>query len=358
MYEEPKYTYYRNKRIPIWWSYYLPDEINPYQTMDTLTLERGCLADYWHIHSSNKHPNYRGAEACNFVHEMIRNRFGGAFLTSKFHFTGGRQGERSYHEPDHLVYKNARLGDDEKIHIKNARQYYEDVISFVQSVLREISKNHYQSGNNYNAHDFFPYQTDAEIAESIEREKIRKENTKKLQAELEQYILGDTFFIDIFEFKTVRFNASYSTDDGWFNVNFNFKELTTNIAPENGSVRIVINMPDIYYPCSKNKNPNPPTKVMNIPYCLYFYNKPSEDTNTVIITIPGVKISEPVKQKINLACSQAMEEYNREQEYSRGQEYRRGYHFFLDNNIGTLNLFYKENAGKGTWRMGYSYLSC
>lgn len=46
MYENPKYVYYRNKKIPGWWEDYLPKEQNPYKKTDTLTLEIGCLADY------------------------------------------------------------------------------------------------------------------------------------------------------------------------------------------------------------------------------------------------------------------------------------------------------------------------
>lgn len=64
MYEEAKYTYYRKKKIPGWWIDYLPNETNPYKKTDTLTIYTGCLAEYWHIHSSNKHPNPRGVEAC------------------------------------------------------------------------------------------------------------------------------------------------------------------------------------------------------------------------------------------------------------------------------------------------------
>ena len=156
MYKEQGYLIYRNKRIPAWWADYLPEENNPYKDTDTLTLEQGCLSDYWHIHSSNKHPNYRGAEACNFVHDMIYKRFGGVFLTPVYYTWGGRKGEDSYHEPEHLVYKNAYIGEDRKIHIKNAKQYYEDVVNFVQNVLREIAKNHYQSGNSFDAREFFP----------------------------------------------------------------------------------------------------------------------------------------------------------------------------------------------------------
>ena len=45
--ETPKYFMYRNKRIPEWWKWYLPNENNPYKKEDTLTLEKGCLCDYW-----------------------------------------------------------------------------------------------------------------------------------------------------------------------------------------------------------------------------------------------------------------------------------------------------------------------
>ena len=178
MYNEPEYIIYRNKRVPGWWGDYLPEEKNPYQATDTLTLEKGYLSNYWHIHSSNKHPNYKGAEACNFVHDMIYHRFGGAFLSGNYGY-GGRQGERSYHEPQHIVYENAYIGEDGKIHIKNAKQYYEDVVNFVQKVLREIAKNHYQSSYCYGgAEIFFPYATDAEverIQRKVEERKVKTE---------------------------------------------------------------------------------------------------------------------------------------------------------------------------------------
>ena len=72
MNNERTYTYYRNRRVLGWWIDYLPEEKNPYKASDTLTLQKGCLSDYWYIHSSNKHPNHRGVEACNFVHSLIR----------------------------------------------------------------------------------------------------------------------------------------------------------------------------------------------------------------------------------------------------------------------------------------------
>ena len=74
----------------------------------------GCLSDYWHIHSSNKHYNPKGAEACNAVQRMVYERFGGVFLTSPFGTGyGGRQGQILYHVPMHLVHENAYLGDGE-----------------------------------------------------------------------------------------------------------------------------------------------------------------------------------------------------------------------------------------------------
>ena len=94
--DKTNYVMYRNKRIPEWWIDYLPDETNPYSHQDELILEQGCLSNYWHIHSSNKHPNFRGAEACNKVQEMVYLRFGGAFLTSKSYRYGGNQIGRAH----------------------------------------------------------------------------------------------------------------------------------------------------------------------------------------------------------------------------------------------------------------------
>ena len=156
MHKESDYFIYRNRKLPEWWCDYLPDEKKLYKDEETLTLEKGCLANYWHFHSSNKHPNYKGAEACNLVHKMIRERFGGAFLTSDYGLYAGRRGEDIYREPTHLVYEEAYLGEDGKIYIRNAKKYYEDVIVFIQKILREISRNHMPSGNSYDAREFFP----------------------------------------------------------------------------------------------------------------------------------------------------------------------------------------------------------
>ncbi|MBR1477232.1 MAG: hypothetical protein IJ608_04625 [Lachnospiraceae bacterium] len=173
MYDTPKYVYYKNKRIPGWWKDYLPDEGNPYNDKDTLTLTQGCLSDYWHIHSSNKHYNPRGAEACNAVQKMVYEYFGGAFLSDSFRVGfGGHRGQVIYHEPTHLNYKNAYLETRKGIiyiHIKNARLYYDNVCTFVQNVLQMISSNHMQSGNDWDALAFFPSHTDAQI------EKMKKE---------------------------------------------------------------------------------------------------------------------------------------------------------------------------------------
>ena len=142
----PKYVTYRNKRIPSWWEIFLPNEQNPYKSGDTLTLLPGCLSDYWHIHSSNKHYNPKGAEACNAVQRMVYERFGGAFLTSPFRTGyGGHRGQTIYNEPMHLVYENAYLSD-ERIHIKNAS-------------------------------DFFPYETDAQIEKVHQEHQMREEKS-------------------------------------------------------------------------------------------------------------------------------------------------------------------------------------
>lgn len=176
MQQDHRGTIYRGRRIPNWWADYLPDEKNPYREEDTLTLEVGCLSDYWHIHSSNKHPNYNGAKACNYVREMVKERFGGAFVSFAIgvgrYGSGGRQGEVMFHEPEHIVYENAYIGEDEKIHITNAKKYYEDVIRFVQDVLRAVAKNHLQSGMDYEAREFFPYKTDAQMEELKRRRAI------------------------------------------------------------------------------------------------------------------------------------------------------------------------------------------
>ena len=182
MNDNPKYVMYRNKRIPRWWEDYLPEEKNPYKKEDILTLEVGCLSDYWHIHSSNKHPNYKGAEACNAVQEMVYYHFGGAFLSGGGGY-GGQKGQKRYHEPEHLYYENAYL-EDGKIHIKDAWQYYEDVITFVLRVLQTVSSNHMQSGMDYDAKGFFPVglMTDAQVEEAQKANRLRKEKTKLVES--------------------------------------------------------------------------------------------------------------------------------------------------------------------------------
>lgn len=348
MYENPKYVYYRNKKIPGWWEDYLPKEQNPYKKTDTLTLEIGCLANYWHIHSSNKHPNYRGAEACNFVHDMVCKRFGEAFLTSGW-YSGGRKGKKIYHDSNHISYDNAYIGDDQKIHIKNAQKYYEDVIIFVQNVLREISRNHYQSGNDYEARHFFPYATDAEIEQSrIEAEK-RKIRTEKYKEELVEYVKSEDFFISEISFEQVHFNAQYGYDDGWFNVGFSFGKISTNCDETKGKLTIVVDKPRLYGANHNRKNRTMATKILDVPYCIYFRGKNTKDVNPVILTVPKDKVSATVKQKIGEVCNQAMEVYNKEHidiienRCCTPIDRYYPYNIFLDNQIGKLNLIYREN---------------
>ena len=156
------YANYRGKRIPEWWKHYLPEEKNPYNKDDTLTLEKGCLSDFWHIHCSNKDRNYIGVESCNAVQKMIHDEFGGAFLAPANWHWAGHQGQKEYDDDNHLIYRYAHL-DNKHIHIEKAWQYYEDVVSFMLNILQMISSNHIQSGADYYASDFFPYYTDREI---------------------------------------------------------------------------------------------------------------------------------------------------------------------------------------------------
>lgn len=353
MFNESKYVLYRNKRIPGWWEDYLPKEANPYQATDTLTLEKGCLSNYWHIHSSNKHPNYRGAEACNFVHEMIYHRFGGAFL-SGCGVGGGRKGEHSYYEPEHIVYKNAYIGEDGKIHIKNAKQYYEDVVSFVQNVLREIAKNHYQSGWDYEARDFFPFATDGQIEENRKKAKEAAVKAEAYRIQLQEYVTSEKFFLDKFEYESVKFTADYDWDDGWFNVYFVFSGIKCNVDSEIGDIIIVVDVPKMFHGDSKQKNTALAIKELEIPYCLYLRGK---EMSYINVTIPLDKVKENVKTTIQEACTEAMEEYNKEHidmiEYVNCNNVHRyyPYNMFLDNQIGKLKLKYRENAGRETWRM-------
>ena len=354
MYNEPEYIIYRNKSVPGWWIDFLPEEKNPYQATDTLTLEKGYLSNYWHIHSSNKHPNYKGTEACNYVHNMIYKRFGGAFLSGNY-WGGGRQGERSYHEPEHIVYKNAYIGEDGKIHIKDAKQYYEDVIKFVQNVLREIAKNHFQSSYCYgDARIFFPYVTDAE-SERMQREaEERKVKVEAYRIQLEEYVRSDEFVVERFEYEKVKFSACYNWEDGWFNEGFSFKGMKSNVNPDIGELVIMVDVPRLFQGNHNKKNPALATKEKKIPFCFYLRGK---EFHHVLAAVPGEKVSDSIKAAIHEVCNQAMEDYNKEHIdiLDAGSSIlNRDYYpenFFLDNQIGKLKLVYTDDAGKFSWRM-------
>lgn len=161
--EQPKYSRYRGERILTWWLDYLPDEKNPYNKGDKICLELGCLNEYWHTHSSNKHRSYKGVEACNYVQDMIAEEFGQAFLVNKV--WAGHQGEKFYRDRTHVTYKYAQIqmndssfnNDEGYILITDAHQYYEDVIIFIKKVLKNVMKNHFP-GPQYggrNGEDFF-----------------------------------------------------------------------------------------------------------------------------------------------------------------------------------------------------------
>ena len=345
MYETPKYVYYRNKRIPGWWEDYLPDEQNPYQDTDTLTLERGYLADYWHFHSSNKHPNFKGADACNFVHEMIYRRFGGAFLTSN-HYGGGRRGEHSYREPDHIVYENAYIGEDGNIHIENARVYFEDVVVFIQQVLSEISRNRYPSPCGSDARIFFPTHTDAESEAARKKWKEQIQRTEEYKLQLSRYMNGEEFMVNELTFDGVCFNGRYELFEGWSPGRFIFSNLQTNISKDHGTIEIYTDISGFYHASDKRKNIAAATETANVFYCLTLRGRSDPDRFHVEIPIPEAKISDSVKQIILDACIHAMNNYNKDHieliedtRYTPTRKYY-PYNFFLDNKIGKLQLSY------------------
>ena len=332
IYDEPKYVIYRNKNIPGWWRLYLPFEKNPYHKSDTLTLQKGCLYDFWHIHSSNKYRNPRGVEACEFAQRMLYNRFGGAFLTNRYMNYCGRNIEYRYNEPDHLVYRNAYLKGNE-IHIKNAYQYYEDVIWFMMNVLREISKNHYQSSNYGFSYNFFPSKTDAEL----KRDRIERLERKKLTEQLTQYVHSTEFLISYFKYSGVTFNANYDCEDGWYNVRFVFKDIATNIEDK---IAIDIWMPSLYLKRDGT--------TWNGTYCLYLVSDGSDP-----IVIPENKVSDIVKETIQKACTQAMEAYNGEHVLQSIDEINYNTkNIFLYFNIQELNLTYKEKKIEHRYFLG------
>lgn len=354
MNNEGTYTYYLNRRVPEWWIIYLPEEKNPYKDSDTLTLKKGCLSGYWHIHSSNKHPNYRGAEACNFVHGLIRERFGGAFLSGGY-YSGGRRGERSYHEPEHLVYKNAYIGEDGNIHIKNAKKYYEDVTRFVMNVLGEIAKNHMQSGNSYNASEFFPYSTDQQIDKNRIEAERKRVNTIRLKEELIKQMQESAFCLDEFICERASFDAYYGWEDGWFNVNFSFEGMKTNLDSDLDRIKLIVDFPSLFHAHSKQKDRKRATKVLEIDFGFYLGRKATKDTNSITIPLAEDKVSESVKNLINALCNTAMEDYNETHiemiESTNCTPVRRyyPYNIFLDNKIGRLKLIYKEGVGMNLW---------
>ncbi len=358
MTETPKYVMYRDRRIPRWWQDYLPEEKNPYKNRDTLTLTQGCLSDYWHIHSSNKHYNPKGSDACNAVQRMVYERFGGVFLSSPFRTGyGGCQGQIIYHEPEYLIYENAYL-DDGKIHIKNARQYYEDVISFVLKVLEMISSNHMQSGNDYDASDFFPPMTDSQTEKARLERQIRIEKTKIFKEECLKLINSPNFSIDEFGFSNVTFSAIYDLDDGWFNDVFSFRDLRTNIGEKVGTIKVLVEIPHLLKGRYDKKELSKATKTLEMSYCLYLCSM-SEETSRVVLPVPSDKVSSEVKKKIQGACEQAMEEYNTSHlnaiEKTNCTPTHISYppNFFLDNEIGKIALKYVFNAGANSWRIHY-----
>ena len=355
MFGEPKYTYYRNKKIPGWWEMYLPNETNPYKRTDTLTLHTGCLAEYWHIHSSNKHPNPRGVDACNYVQTMIYNRFGAAFLSPAWHFSGGRKGQKIYNDREHIVYENAYIGEDKCIHIKDAHQYYEDVVSFVMRVLQEISRNHYQSGNSYEASEFFPQNTDAEIEKMKAEHERRAALTEECKKQLEEYINSDAFIVREIIFGDPSFHASYDCEDGWFNVEFSFGKISCNMDESKGKLSIVVDFPQLYSANREKKDTASATKILEVPFCLYFHSV-NEEAFPVTIAVPAAKVTESAFSKVDEACTIAMENYNKEHieliENDNCTPAWRYYpqNIFLDNKIKKLKLVYKENAGnKKLW---------
>lgn len=345
--------------MPEWWIYYLPEEKNPYKASDTLTLRKGCLSGYWYIHSSNKHPNHRGVEACNFVRSLIRERFGGAFLTTDYyHRIGLRAGVlHTYHEPEHLVYENAYIGEDGNIHIQNAKKYYEDVTRFVMYVLDEIAKNHMQSGNSYHASDFFPYSTDQQIEKDRIEAERKRVNTISLKEEMVKQMQESTFCLEEFTCKKTSFNACHDSEDGWFNVCFSFEGMKTNLDSDIDTIKIIVDFPSMYHADFKKKDRKKATKVLEITFGFYLQRKATKDTNTIILPLAEDKVSESVKKRINDLCNGAMEDYNKTHidmiETTNPAWRYYPCNIFFDNQIGSLKLVYKEGAGMDSWRYRY-----
>ena len=360
---EPKYTMYGKRKVPAWWTYCLPrNQQNPYKDSDTLTLDKGCLSEFWHIHSSNKHPRPKGIQATEFAQKLVRDRFGGAFVTPVFGGTFGKWKARHIQEPDHLVYENAYLDEQGKIHIKNAKKYYNDVVNFMIDLLRQISANHLPSADYGDGEDFFPSRTDAEIIEDRKKAELRRENTALLKQKLQAMIDDESFLIGRIEFERVSFSARHSIDDGWFNEEFKFSVFTDQDT-ENTQINILVDFPRLPSCRHEKKDLSKAVRTCKMNYCFYLHYSRSRDAGHVTLPIPSEKIAEEVKAAVSEACNKAMKEYNEAHtepeilQTSSGDRTRYPENIFLDNNIGNIELVYKLNAGVGTWRFGYMNIS-
>lgn len=366
---------YNGEYVPNWWLNYLPDEKNPYKHTDTLTIKKGELKDFWHIHSSNKYPNPDGIEDCEFVQRMLYRRFGGAFLSNYDGSTWGRwvNEEKKYREPNHLTYENAYL-DEHSIHIKDAHKYYEDVRQFMLDVLHEVTIYRMQS-TVYGISSFFPYRTDAQIEEDRKKYELKKQRTEEYRQKLSEIINGDDFFINEVKFADIEFStAFFGDDDFWFNTYFTTVGFEADQKFRYASLKVcfIIECGCLCDWNHKKKDKSKATKTLKIYYCLFaqsnrklnsFENAPDTVDTEVLdifpttIIVPKSRIGANIESVLLDGCTKAMDKYNAEHteaktrevmysghgQYTRRNEIYYDSNIFLDNNIGKLKLEYKEN---------------
>ena len=89
-----------------------------------------------------------------------------------------------------------------------------------------------------------------------------------LQQRMQAHFLGICIFVD----KSV-FNACYGYEDGWFNVNFSFEGLKTNLDSDKDKIKIVVDFPSLYHADLQKKDRKQATKVFEIKFGFYLERK-------------------------------------------------------------------------------------
>ena len=186
---------------------------------------------------------------------------------------------------------------------------------------------------------------DAQIEKAKIERRIRDEKNKALKEERLQLINSPDFSIDEIEFSNVVFSAMHDYDDCWFNYEFSFHDLKTNIGEEVGTIKVLVELPHLSKYNYEKKDLSKAKRTLEMSYCLYLCST-SEETFRVVLPVPSEKVSIKVKKKIQEACEQAMEEYNASHmnaiENTNCTPTHISYppNYFLDNEIGKIALKY------------------